>query len=412
MEFNFLGKTIVIKGQELPSIQNNNAWEEYLVGRGYTVNTDTAIKVAAVIRCCDVVAKTMASLPLNLLTTQNGHREKATNHKLYKLLYRLPNKETTAYEFWHMYVFSLMLTSGAFAKIKRDKNGFITALWNIPTCNCSEIQHNQITGERYIDVWSTQNNVERLREGEFMYTPGLRFTSTNQSEDPIEIAADVLGLTLALNGYANDFFVNGSNVGGFIECEGSLSDTAYTRFKESWKNAYMGVKNQHKVAFLEDGLKFNALKANPQDSQVLESRRFAVNEICRIFGVPPHKVYDLDRATFSNIEHQNIEYAQESIIPMCTRIEQTIYKDLLTFREQDFLYTKFNQNALLRGDIAARTAYYHNGRQDGWLCADDIRELEDMDKLPQNAGGDVYCVNGNYIPLSSVPQNLPKGAKQ
>lgn len=129
-----------------------------------------------------------------------------------------------------------------------------------------------------------------------------------------------------------------------------------------------------------------------------------------MLGVPPHKVFDLERATFSNIEQQNIEYVQESISPMSVRIEQTIYKDLLTESEQDEYYAKFNVNALLRGDITSRTAYYHNARQDGWMNANDIRELEDMNLIPAEDGGDVYAVNGNMIPLSEVRNNLPKGA--
>ena len=174
---------------------------------------------------------------------------------------------------------------------------------------------------------------------------------------------------MALNGYAKDFFENGSNLGGFVEHPDSMSETAYTRFKESWQSSYAGVLNQHKVGFLEEGMKFNPIGRNPEESQALESRKFQVVEICRLMGVPPHKVFDLDRATFSNIEQQNIEYVQESIAPMAVKIEQTIYKDLLLEPEQRKYFAKFNVNALMRGDIATRTAYYHNARQDGWLNA-------------------------------------------
>lgn len=394
----------------MPELRDDEAWSAYLTSKGYPVSAKTALRVSAVIRCVDVVAKTMASLPLNLYQDKNGDREKAVNHPLYKLLYRLPNPETTAYEFWHMYIFNLMLTTGAYAKIKRDRNGFIRQIWNIPTHNVA-LHRNSVNLERYIDVYDDKNGfMETLREGEFMFTPALRFTNTTYPEDPIKIAADVLGLTMALNGYAKDFFENGTNLGGFVETPAGISDKAYERFKESWQETYSGVKNQHKIGFLEDGAKFNSLGKNPSDSQALESRKFEVTEICRMLGVPPHKVFDLERATFSNIEQQNIEYVQESITPMSVRIEQTIYKDALTSTEQGIFYAKFNQNALLRGDIAARTTYYHNARQDGWMCPDDIRDLEDMNKLPEGQGGDIYGVNGNMMPNSAIPQNLPKGA--
>lgn len=304
-----------------------------------------------------------------------------------------------------------MLTTGAYAKIVRDKGGYIRGLWNIPTKNVSGLKINKVNEERYIDVW-TDGQAERLRDGQFMFTPGLRFGNPEDPEDPVKIAADVLGLTMALSGYAKDFFENGTNLGGFIEYDGTISDGAYQRFKESWAKTYSGVTNSNKWAFLESGFKLNQLGQKPNDSQALESRKFQVIEICRMFGVPPHKVFDLERATFSNIEQQNIEYVQESIAPMSVRIEQTIYKDLLTESEQDKYYAKFNVNALLRGDIASRTTYYHNARQDGWLSANDIRELEDMNRIPAEEGGDVYAVNGNLIPLSLVPQNLPKGAQK
>jgi HK97 family phage portal protein len=419
LKFKLFGRTIEIKNSigSLPPLPNDEVWRHYLAAKGYSVSRTTALQVAAVIRCVDVVAKTMASLPLNLYQVTATGREKAEKHRLYKLLHRLPNPETTAYEFWHMYVFNLMLTTGAYARIKRDQNGFITELWNIPTGNVS-MRRNSATGERYINVYNESDLqgkwglADTLYEGYFMFTPGLRFASITNPEDPIKIAREVLGLTMALNAYARDFFENGSNLGGFLESPGRLSDEAYQRFKESWQQTYEGVKNQHKIGILEEGLKYNPAGRNPKDSQAIESRKFAVTEVCRVFGVPPHKVFDLERATFSNIEQQNIEYVQESIAPMAVRIEQTIYKDTLTAPEQMRYFAKFSVNALLRGDIAARTAYYHNGRNDGWLNSNDIRELEDMNRIPAEQGGDEYAVNGNMIPLKSIPQNLPKGAKQ
>lgn len=399
-----------IKNSALPKPSDDDAWRAYLGGKGHYVSANTALKVAAVLRCVDVVAKTMASLPLNLYRSTGQGRVKAERHRLYKLLYRLPNKHTTAYDFWHMYIFNLMLTRGAFAKIERDRNGFIRGLWNIPTANVSTWFNNPVSGERYIVVTLGKGLTETLYEGSYMYTPNLRFNSDIDPENPIRIAADVLGLTMALNSFAQDYFENGTNVGGFLEHADTLTQEAYDRIKESWLHNYSGVMNQHKWAILEEGMKASPIGRNPEESQALESRRFEVLEICRIFGVPPHKVFDLERATFSNIEQQNTEYLQESIDPMAVRLEQTIFRDLLTYSEQDSgYYAKFNTNALMRGDTAARTAYYHNMRQDGIMNADEIRALEDMNDIPDGSGK-IYAINGNMIPLSSVPNNLPKGA--
>jgi HK97 family phage portal protein len=276
----------------MPPLSGDEAWQAYLRGKGHYVSATTALQVSAVIRCVDVVAKTMASLPLHLYRKTATGREKADDHRLYKLLHSLPNPETTAYEFWHMYVFNLMLTSGGYAKIKRDRNGFITELWNIPTANVA-LHRNRINGERYIDVYNEielqgkLGLVDRLREGEFMFTPGLRFSSITNPENPVRIAKEVLGLTMALNAYAKDFFENGANVGGVVELQGKMSEPAYQQFKQSWHEAYAGIKNQHKTAILEEGGKFNELGKNPNDSQALESRKFQIAEACRIFGVRP-----------------------------------------------------------------------------------------------------------------------------
>lgn len=413
MKIKIFGRTLEIRNSVsvMPPLNQDSAWLNYLSGKGYVVSSATALRVAAVIRCCDVVSKTMASLPLHLMMETKDGKVKATQHPLYKILHRLPNRYTTAYEFWHMYVFNLMLTRGAYAKIVRDRNGFIKELWNIPTACVSKF-FNNMSGERYIVVNLGNNRTETLYEEYFMYTPGLRVSSDIDPENPVHIAADVLGLTMALNGYAKDFFENGSNMGGFVEVANSLSDKAYERFKESWEKSYSGVVNQHKTAILEEGAKYTPIGKDPTDSQALESRKFQILEICRMFGVPPHKVFDLDRATFSNIEQQNIEYVQESIDPMCVRIEQTIYKDCLTEPQQIAYYAKFNSNALLRGDIAARTTYYNQMRQNGVFNANDIRNLEDMNLIPKEDGGDAYLVNGNMISMKNAENNLPKSMQK
>lgn len=410
IKVNMMGRIV----ESLPKPYDDEKWQAYLSGKGYAVNHSTALRVAVVIRCADVVAKTMASLGCHLYKESGNSRERAKAHQLYKLLRYLPNPETTAYEFWHMYVFSLMLTKGAYAKIVRDQNGFIRELWNIPTNRVFPGRNSQ-TGERYIDVtyssnsyWGTKVSGERIYAPNFMHTPGLRFQDGDDPHDFINIAADVLGLSMSLNGYAKDFFENGANLGGFVEYPNAVNLEAFNKFKDDWQKAYSGVVNQHRWAILEGGFKLTKFDSKPEEAQALESRKFEIAEVCRIMGVPPHKVYDLDRATFNNIEEINIEYVQETIDPMDERLDQTVYKDLLTTLEQKRFYTKFNTNKLLKGNTVARTNYYNSMRQNGVMNADDIRELEDMNKLPEGVGGDVYLVNGNMISLANAAQNLPK----
>lgn len=397
--------------ESLPKPYDEDAWRTYLVGKGYAVNHSTALRVAVVIRCADVVAKTMASLGCHLYKESGDGKDRAKAHPLYRMLRMMPNSETTAYEFWHFYIFNLMLTKGAYAKIVRDQNGFIRELWNIPT-NRVRLDRNQNTGERFIDVYYSDGKGERIYAPNFMYTPGLRFQDTDEPHDFIKIASDVLGLTMALNGYAKDFFENGANMGGFVEYPTAINQEAFKRFRADWEKTYAGVANQHKWAILEGGFKLTKFDSKPEEAQALESRKFEIIEVCRIMGVPPHKVYDLDRATFSNIEHQSIEYVQETIDPMSERLEQTIYKDLLTQLEQRKYFAKFNSNKLLKGDTQARTNYYNTMKQNGVLSTNDIRDLEDMNRLPEELGGDAYLVNGNMISLANAMNNLPKAMQK
>lgn len=397
---------------ELPKPGDDSGWRMIFgpnIGKGYAGSPELALRVAAVFRCVDLVSKTMAALPLHLYERTKEGSQKATEHPLYNKLYVLPNEWTTHYELIQMLVANVMLTRGGFLKIKRDGRGRIISLWNIPTGNVSGPFDGK--NSRYITVsGEKEGEAENLDDGEYLFVQGFRFSNDIMPNDPLAIAADVLGLSGSMQTFAENGF-NGVNPGGFIEHPGSMSDKAYCRFKESFRENYEGVQNAGRWLFLEEGMKAQPWSKNMETSQLLESRKWAISEICRIFGVPPHLCMDMEHATFSNIEQQSMEFVRDCINPMCVKMEEVFYRDLLSTKERDKLYFKFNLNGLMRGDMAARTAYYHNARQDGWMSANDIRELEEMNRIAPEMGGDVYAVNGNMIPLAAVPFNLPKGVQ-
>ena len=392
------------------SAGNDRGWAEYLSGMGYSVQAETALQISAVFRCVDIISKTIAAMPLHLYRNTPRGKEKATDHPLYQMVYALPNPQTTAYKFWQMYVANLLLTRAAFAKIDRDSRGHIRALWNIPTRRVGGIYLNRVNGERYIDVNLDDGSMERLHEGEFMYTPGFLFGNRNEAEDPIYIASEVLGLTGNIGLYARQA-VNGVNPGGFIEYPAGLSDQAYERFKMEFEENYKGAMNAGKFLFLEEGGKANLFQRDLEKMQVLESRKWAVTEICRIFGVPAHLAMDMEHATFSNIEQQSLEYVRDCVNPMDVRLEQTMFRDLLTRKERAEYYFRFNSNSLLRGDTATRASYYNTMRQTGVMSANEVRRLEEFDERPEGAGADDLHVNGNMITLENARLNIPRGAK-
>jgi HK97 family phage portal protein len=390
-------------------VSNDTLWSAFLAGRGFNVSADTALQISAVFRCVDLISKTLATLPMNMYMDTTKGQEKATGHPVYQLVHYLPNPQTTAFEFWQMYVANLLLTRGAFAKIVRNGAGRIIQLWNIPTRCVSDMQVDPLNGERYFDVTLDGGGTERLHDGDYMNTPGFLFSDALKPEDPMRIASEVLGLTDTLGKYAKST-ASATNPGGYVEVPTGLSEAAFKNLREDFNKNYKGAQNAGAFMFLESGMKATQFERDLEKMQLLESRKHAVVEVCRIFGVPPHMAMDMGNATFSNIEQQSLEFVRDSLNPMCVRIEQTMYRDLLTESERVRYYFKINTNALLRGDTAARTAYYNSARQNGWMNGDEIRELEEMNKMPDKQG-EIYMVNGNMIPVSAVPLNLPKGAQ-
>lgn len=394
----------------LPAPANDIGWQAYL-GGVEPMDSRTALQIGAVFRCVDLISKTMASLPLHMFESADGGRkDKAVQHPLYNLVYCLPNEYTTAYDFWQMFVANLLLTRGAFAKIVRNNRGQIVSIWNIPTANVSGVNVTP-DGKRYIDISTTEGS-ERLLAGEYLYVPNFRFSDDANPNDPIGLASRILGMTKDLNTLSASAYRTGVNPGGFLEAPGGLSDKAYARLGADFQRKYAGVQNAGRFIILEEGVKARMVDRDLEKTQALESRKFAVTEICRVFGVPPHLCMDLEHATFTNIEQQSLEFVRDCINPNSVRIEQAMYRDLLTPREREKYFFKFNTNGLLRGDTAARTAYYNSARQNGWMSANDIRQLEDMNPLPEGEGGDLYTVNGNMISLANVPLNIPKGAQK
>jgi len=238
-----------------------------------------------------------------------------------------------------------------------------------------------------------------LRRDEILHIPGLGFDGLI-GYSPIAMAKNAIGMSLATEEYGASFFANGANPGGVLEHPGVIKDIQ--RVKDSWNSAYQGSGNAHRIAVLEEGMKFQAIGIPPEQAQFLETRKFQINEIARIFRIPPHMVGDLEKSSFSNIEQQSLEFVKYTLDPWVVRWEQSLQQSLLLPSEKSSIFIKFNVDGLLRGDYQSRMNGYAVGRQNGWLSANDIRELEDMNRIPAEEGGDLYLVNGNMLPLSQA----------
>jgi HK97 family phage portal protein len=238
-----------------------------------------------------------------------------------------------------------------------------------------------------------------LRRDQVLHIPGLGFDGL-LGYSPIAMAKNAVGLAIATEEYGATFFQNGANPGGVLEHPSVIKDVQ--RVKDAWNSQFQGTDRAHKIAVLEEGMKFQAVGIPPEQAQFLHTRKFQINEIARIFRVPPHMVGDLEKSSFSNIEQQSLEFVKYTLDPWVIRWEQCLQQSLMLPTEKGKVFIKFNLDGLLRGDYASRMGGYATARQNGWMSANDIRELEDMNRISVEEGGDLYLVNGNMIPITAT----------
>ncbi len=393
----FLTKYLNTRAGPINSLSGNNY--SFFFGStssGKVVNERTAIQTTAVYACVRVLAEAIAALPLHTYKYTDNGKEKALDHNLYHILHNEPNPEMTSFVFRETLMGHLLLYGNAYAQIIRDGRGKVIALY--PLLPDKMIVDRTEKGN-LIYQYNKEGLIFQLRSEEVLHIPGLGFDGL-VGYSPIAMAKNAIGMAIATEEYGAKFFSNGANPGGVLEHPGVVKDPA--RIRESWNSVYQGSGNAHKVAVLEEGMKFQSIGIPPEQAQFLETRKFQLNEIARIFRVPPHMIGDLEKSSFSNIEQQSLEFVMYTLDPWVVRWEQAINRALLSTLEKKEYFIKFNVNGLLRGDYQSRMAGYAVARQNGWLSADDIRELEDMNKLPNGSGGDKYLVNGNMIDISNA----------
>jgi HK97 family phage portal protein len=372
---------------------------------GKTVNERTAMQTSAVYACVRILAETIASLPLHTYRYTINGCEKATDHPLYYLLHDEPNPEMTSFVFRETLMSHLLLWGNAYAQIIRDGRGNVVALY--PLLPNRMMVGRAANGEIYYSysVYTDEDPMLKgcgqvnLSSDEVLHIPGLGFDGLI-GYSPVAMAKSSIGMAIACEEYGAKFFANGANPGGVLEHPGVVKDPA--RVRESWNSVYQGSGNAHKIAVLEEGMKFQSIGIPPEQAQFLETRKFQINEIARIFRIPPHMVGDLEKSSFSNIEQQSLEYVKYTLDPWVSRWEMSLQKALLLPSEKKNYSIRLNVDGLLRGDYASRMAGYATGRQNGWLSSNDIRQLENLNLIPEELGGDLYLINGNMTKLADA----------
>ena len=369
---------------------------------GKAVTERSAMQMTAVYSCVRILAEAVAGLPLNLYRyTEDGGKEKAIDHPLYLLLHDEPNPEMSSFVFRETLMTHLLLWGNAYAQIIRNGKGEVIALYPLMPNKMTVDRDSQ--GQLYYsyqrgtdEAIRDKNQTVILRPSDVLHIPGLGFDGL-VGYSPIAMAKNAIGMAIACEEYGAKFFANGAAPGGVLEHPGTIKDPQ--RVRESWQSTFGGSGNANKIAVLEEGMKYTPIGISPEQAQLLETRKFQINEIARIFRVPPHMVGDLEKSSFSNIEQQSLEFVKYTLDPWVVRWEQSITRALLTQTEKARYFVKFNLEGLLRGDYESRMNGYATARQNGWMSANDIRELENLDRIPAEEGGDLYLINGNMLPL-------------
>ncbi|MEQ8176667.1 MAG: phage portal protein, partial [Syntrophomonadaceae bacterium] len=368
---------------------------------GAIVNEKTALYSSAVYACVRVISESIASLPLPIYQRLSQGKDRAFDNNLYYILHDQPNPEMTSFTFRELLSSHLLLWGNAYAFIERDNLDRIKGLWPLLP-NQTWPERDSISKQIVYKTTVISGQTLTLPAGSVFHIPGMSFDGL-VGYSPIRMAREAIGLSLATEEFGARFFGQGTHLGGIVEYDGKLSDEAFERYKKSVNEIYQGLGKSHKLMFLEQGAKYHQVTIPPDDAQFLETRKFQLSEIARIYRVPPHMIGDLERATFSNIEHQSLEFVMHTLRPWLVRWEQAINWKLINPEERKRYFAEFAIDGLLRGDIKSRYDAYAVGRQNGWLSADDIRALENMNPLPDGQGS-VYLINGNMIPIGQAGQ--------
>ncbi len=353
---------------------------------GVAMSREGAMAVSAVYACVNKISSTIASLDLHLYRMQNDRKEEVYDHPAYVLCDREPNAYYNAFTFWQFIVSDALMHGAGYALIKRDQNGRPKEL---VLTSPNSIVSKDLNGRRIYMYEDTEDP---------LYNEDVLAIECFRGVSPIAEHIENISLGYAAQQYGASFFGSGGNMSGVLMTDKQLSEDQYRRLSSTWQTKYHGMNSSHATAILEAGLKYERVGIPPDQSQFLGVRKYQVEEICRIFNVPTGMV-QVGEQKYSNVEQQDLFFAKHTIHPWLVSIEQEMNRKLLLPAERKEHKFKFDMLSLMRGDMAARSAYYHTLLSDGVLTINEVRGLENRNAIE---GGDQALVQVNQLPLTSM----------
>lgn len=379
------------------SVQVVRIFQPLMTHAGIPIDSDNALKNATVWACVTYLSRTVAQLPWRVMQDMgSGAPRRVPSHPVERLIHTRPNPEMSSFAFRETMVGWAARSGNAVAEIVKDARGVPVSLWPQHPSRVT-FERDNATGELLFGVKGNDGTQRLLPSSSVFHVRG--FGEGSVGLDVVTYAAESMGWARATETFGSSFFSNGMNAGGFIVMPGKMTPAGKTALEQELKDRYSGPSKANKNVILDNGMKFEKASVEPDAAQFIETRQHQIEEICRWFGVPPHKVMHMLRATFSNIEHQSIEVVVDSITPWALRFEQEADYKLFGANRQSF-FTKIDLKGLLRGDFKSRQEGLQLMRRNGVINANEWRRLEDMDEIGKD--GDKYIVEGNMTTLEAV----------
>lgn len=380
-------------------------WSAPAISTGMHVNETTAFTYSVLWACVNNISTDIASFPLMFYKREpNGGKTVLKDHKLYQLLHDAPNPEMTSMTFRGVLTSHALSYGTGYAEKVLDGAGAVRQLWPITPDRVTPRRDSR--GAPYYEVARQDGTYDRLSADQMFVLPGSSYDGLC-GRNIISLARESIGLGLAAERFGGTFYGNGSTFGGVFEHPGRMTDQALKNFRESVNAQHQGVERAHKFIVVEENMKYQKLGVDPNQAQFIETRQHQIEEMCRWFRMPPHKVQHLIRTSYNSAEQMDIEYYSDTLRPWCVRWEQEILRQLVARSEQRIQFAEHKIEGKLRGDLLSRYQAYAIGRNNGWLSADDIRDLENMNPLPDGQGT-VYLVPANMTPANRLDEVIDK----
>lgn len=371
------------------------------------VSPEQALRVGAVYSCVRVISETVATLPCILYQrTGESTKQRAYEHPLYDRLHDAPNDMLDAVQFFEMITGHAVLRGNAFVHVDFAKSGTIFTPLHPDKVTVKTADQGRYKYYEYVH----EGNRQTIKPQNMIHIMGLS-SNGMRGYSVIELAMRAANLANNQEEYASKMFANSASPSGILQHPGQLGDVAAKRLKQDFEAKYAGTENAGTTMLLEEGLEWKQIGLTNEQAQFIESRNFSVTDIARWFRVPPHKIGQLDKATFSNIEHQALEFVTDTIRPWLVRIERAFMNRLFTTTERKQYTIEFLADAVLRGDIKTRHEVYAIGRQWGLYNADECRAKENMNPIPEEKGK-IYLHPSNMIDVSKMDEQSKQEPQQ